>query len=69
LVALAARLRMLRGIDIEEGCSTRLVIYCATLIAAGMRSDEAVLAAMIEPLTDDPDVKKGLIEVARATLG
>jgi nitric oxide reductase NorQ protein len=69
LVALAARLRMLRGIDIEEGCSTRLVIYCATLIAAGMRSDEAVLAAMIEPLTDDPDVKKGLIEVTRATLG
>jgi nitric oxide reductase NorQ protein len=69
LVALAARLRTLRGIDIEEGCSTRLVIYCATLIAAGMRADEAVRAAMIESLTDDPEVRKGLIEIARATLG
>ncbi len=69
LVALAGRLRALKGIDIEEGCSTRLLVYCGALIAAGVRLDDAVMAAIIEPLTDDPEVKKGLIEVARAILG
>ena len=63
------RLRALKGVDIEEGCSTRLLVYCGALIAAGMRLEDAVMAAMIEPLTDDPEVKKGLIEVARVTLG
>lgn len=69
LVALAARLRALKGVDLEEGCSTRLLVYCATLMAAGMRLDDAVRAAVLEPLTDDPEVLKGLQEVARATLG
>jgi nitric oxide reductase NorQ protein len=69
LVALAGRLRALKGVDIEEGCSTRLLVYCAALIAVGMRLEDAVMAAIIEPLTDDPEVKKGLIEVARVTLG
>lgn len=66
LVRLARRLRALKGQDLEEGVSTRLVVYCATLIAAGVAPDAAVRAALIEPLTDDADVKAGLVEVVRA---
>ncbi|MBS0643904.1 MAG: CbbQ/NirQ/NorQ/GpvN family protein [Proteobacteria bacterium] len=69
LVMLAARLRALKGVDLEEGCSTRLVVYAATLIAAGMKLDDAIAAAMIEPLTDDPEVKRGLLDLATVTLG
>ncbi|OPY98367.1 AAA family ATPase [Bradyrhizobium sacchari] len=69
LVALAGRLRALKGHDIEEGVSTRLVVYCATLIAAGMPIADAVLGGMIEPLTDDADVKAALLDVARAVIG
>ncbi|MDA9426618.1 MULTISPECIES: CbbQ/NirQ/NorQ/GpvN family protein [Bradyrhizobium] len=69
LVALAGRLRALRGHDLEEGVSTRLVVYCATLIAAGTPVADAVLAGMIEPLTDDADVKAALLDVARAVIG
>ncbi len=69
LVVLARRLRELKGQDLEEGVSTRLLVYCATLINAGVAIDEAVLASLIEPLTDDPDVKAGLLELADATLG
>lgn len=69
LVALAGRLRALRGHDLEEGVSTRLVVYCATLIASGVALADAVLAGMIEPLTDDADVKAALVEVAQAVLG
>ncbi|MCB8821479.1 CbbQ/NirQ/NorQ/GpvN family protein [Microvirga rosea] len=69
LLVLARRLRALKGQDLEEGVSTRLLVYCASLIAAGVSPEEAVTASMIEPLTDDIDVKKALVEVARATLG
>lgn len=69
LVDLARRLRVLKGQDLEEGVSTRLLIYCATLIAAGLPTAEAVRAAIIEPLTDEPDVKAALVEIAKATFG
>ena len=69
LVMLAGRLRALKGHDLEEGVSTRLLVYCATLVQAGMSLREAVQAAMIEPLTDDADVKKGLDEVVLAVFG
>lgn len=68
LVVLAGRLRTLKGHDLEEGVSTRLVVYCATLIAAGASTADAVLAGMIEPLTDDADVKAALLDVARAVI-
>jgi nitric oxide reductase NorQ protein len=69
LVELAQRLRALKGQDLEEGVSTRLLHYCASLIAAGLPSEDAVMAAMIEPLTDEADVKQGLLELGRAVLG
>ena len=69
LVRLANALRDLKGKDLDEGASTRLVIYCASLIKAGMKPADAILAALIEPLTDDPDVKQGLLRVADIALG
>ncbi|MEW5962842.1 MAG: CbbQ/NirQ/NorQ/GpvN family protein [Pseudomonadota bacterium] len=69
LVQLAGRLRALKGQDLEEGVSTRLLVYCASLIAGGTRHDLAVRTAMIEPLTDDADVKEGLMHVVEAVLG
>lgn len=68
LVDLARKLRALKGQDIEEGVSTRLLVYCACLIDSGMPAREAVLAALIEPLTDEPDVKAALTEVASALI-
>jgi nitric oxide reductase NorQ protein len=69
LVRVANALRDLKGQDLEEGASTRLVVYCATLIRDGVRPETAVRASLIEPLTDDPDVKQGLIRVAEIALG
>ena len=69
LVRLAGKLRALKGQDLEEGVSTRLVVYAATLIASGMSIDRAVHAAMIEPLTDDQDVKRGLNDLVTAVFG
>ena len=69
LVRLAGKLRAMKGQDLEEGVSTRLVVYAATLIAGGMPVERAIRAAMIEPLTDDADVKAGLRDLVTAVFG
>ncbi|MCG8560135.1 MAG: CbbQ/NirQ/NorQ C-terminal domain-containing protein, partial [Hyphomicrobiales bacterium] len=69
LVRLAGKLRALRGQDLEEGASTRLVVYCASLIHGGMPIERAVQAALIEPLTDDEDTKRGLLDLVTAIYG
>jgi len=69
LVNLAASLRDMKGQDLEEGVSTRLLVYCATLIRAGMPIRDAARATLVEPLSDDADVQEGLMEAIQATFG
>lgn len=63
LVRLAGQIRALSGMDLEEGVSTRLLIYAASLIAGGMPIERALKAAVIEPLTDEADVAQALRDV------
>ena len=60
LIRLAGHIRALSGMDLEEGVSTRLLIYAAQLIAGGMPIDQALQAAIVEPLTDEADVQTAL---------
>jgi nitric oxide reductase NorQ protein len=69
LVRLANQYRALKGQDLDEGASTRLIVYCASLMAGGMKIETAIMAAMIEPLTDDQEVRQGLLDVAQAVIG
>lgn len=69
LVRLAGKLRAMKGQDVEEGVSTRLVVYAATLIVGGMGVQRAIETAMIEPLTDDADTKRGLLDLVTAVFG
>ncbi|MBK1625037.1 CbbQ/NirQ/NorQ/GpvN family protein [Afifella marina] len=69
LVRVANALRELTGQDIEEGASTRLVIHCASLIASGIKPEIAIEAALLQPLTDDPEVMRALVRIAEIALG
>lgn len=69
LVRLANKLRALKGQDLEEGVSTRLVVYAATLIQNGMKVERAIDSAIIEPLSDDADIKQGLKDLVAAVYG
>jgi len=69
LVTLAGSIRALKDHDLEEAASTRLLVYAATLITSGMSMRDACRAALVEPLTDDEDTIKALVEVINATLG
>ena len=69
LVRLAGHIRALSGMDLEEGVSTRLLIYTASLMAGGMAIEQALEAAIIEPLTDEPDVKQALRDLIATIYG
>ncbi len=69
LVRLAGHIRKLSGMDLEEGVSTRLLIYAATLMAGGMGVDQALEAAIIEPLSDEPDVQQSLRDLVSTIYG
>ncbi|KJS41872.1 MAG: ATPase AAA [Roseovarius sp. BRH_c41] len=69
LVRLAGHIRNLSGMDLEEGVSTRLLIYAATLMADGMGVDQALEAAVIEPLSDEPDVQQALRDLIATIYG
>lgn len=56
LVALAQAGRRLKGHGLDEGISTRLVVYAATLIRHGVTAPEACRMAMLRPITDDIDI-------------
>lgn len=55
LVGLATSLRRLQGYDLEESVSTRLLVYAAKLMSAGMPARMACQAALVEPLSDEAD--------------
>jgi nitric oxide reductase NorQ protein len=65
LVKLAHRTRALKDRGLDEGVSTRMLIYTATLIRAGVTPRASCEATMTQALTDDPDVTlalRGLVD-------
>ncbi len=69
LVNLAQAFRALKEHDLEEAASTRLLVYAATLIQSGLDPVESCRAAVVEPLSDDPETVEALMEVVHATFG
>ena len=69
LVRLGGAIRRLSGMDLEEGVSTRLLIYAATLMASGMGVMQAIDAAIIEPMSDEADVQRALRDVVATIYG
>ncbi len=60
LVQVAQRSRNLKGHGLDEGMSTRLLIYAGQLITKGIAAPAACQMALVEPLTDDPDMRDTL---------
>ena len=60
LVQVGASSRNLKGHGLDEGMSTRLLIYAAQLIAEGVAPAAACRMALVTPLTDDPDMRDTL---------
>lgn len=63
LAKLGNAIRKLDVSSMPEVASTRTLITAARLMVSGLSASEAATAAIIVPLTDDPETAKGLQEI------
>jgi nitric oxide reductase NorQ protein len=60
LVSIAEMARNLKGHGLNEGISTRMLVYAANLIAKGVEAKKACRVALVSPITDDADMRDAL---------
>jgi len=66
LAKLGEKVRNLRDQGLEEGVSTRLLIYAGQLIVQGIKPRRACEIAVAQAVADEADVVKGIKEVISA---
>ena len=69
LVKIAQTARNLKGHGLDEGISTRLIVYAATLIKRGVAPQDACRMAMVRPITDDADIRATLDHAVDSVFG
>jgi nitric oxide reductase NorQ protein len=67
LAKLGHKVRSLKGTGLEEGVSTRLLVYAARLIQSGVSPRRACDITVARSLTDDTESAAAINEMARAT--
>jgi nitric oxide reductase NorQ protein len=68
LVTIGQKVRNLRGHGLEEGVSTRLLIYAAQLIASGIDAANAAEVALAAPITDDRELQRSIREIVTTVI-
>ena len=63
LVKLGEMVRNLRQHGLEEGVSTRLLVYAAKLMSKGSHPQLACEAAITKAMTDDPEMQEAIDEI------
>ena len=69
LVQISHRARNLKGHGLDEGISTRLLVYAGQLISKGVAPQAACMMTMVTPLTDDPDMRDTLNAAVQTFFG
>ncbi len=60
IVAFGLRTRRLEGFGLDEGASTRMLVHAALLVMQGLSIAKACRLAIVDALSDDPDVHVAL---------
>ncbi len=66
LVKVGEAARNLKGHGLDEGISTRLLVYAATLMGKGIAPRSACRMALVRPITDDADIRGTLFHAIDA---
>jgi len=69
LVKVGTAARNLKGHGLDEGISTRLLTYAASLIKGGIEPGAACRMALVRPITDDHDIRATLDHTIEAVFG
>jgi nitric oxide reductase NorQ protein len=65
LVKSANKIRNLVHQGLEEGVSTRELVYAGLLLRSGVSTRNSLYSTMVNPLTHDSDLKKSIQEVLK----
>jgi len=63
LAKLGEKVRNLRTHGLEEGVSTRLLVYAGQLIQGGVEPITACEATICKPITDDLEMQRSIVEI------
>ncbi len=69
LAEMGVKIRQLKGFGLDEGVSTRLLVYVARLIRAGLPPLRAVTHAISQSITDEAEVVESIQNIAELYFG
>jgi nitric oxide reductase NorQ protein len=68
LVLIGEKVRNLKGHGLEEGVSTRLLVYAAQLVSSGIHPHIACEVAIGSPITDDAELQRSIREIVTTVI-
>lgn len=68
LVLIGEKVRNLKGHGLEEGVSTRLLVYAAQLVSSGIHPHLACEVAISSPITDDLELQRSIREIVTTVI-
>jgi nitric oxide reductase NorQ protein len=69
LAQMGSKVRELKGFGLDEGVSTRLLVYMGRMMAGGLPALEACRCAIGSTITDDPQMVRAIDEIAQLYFG
>ncbi len=69
LAEMGAKIRELRGYGLDEGASTRLLVYVGRLITGGLAPLDACNAALTQTLTEEAEVMESINNIVKLYFG
>ncbi|MFP4141416.1 MAG: CbbQ/NirQ/NorQ/GpvN family protein [Phycisphaerae bacterium] len=69
LAQMGTKIRRLKGYGLDEGISSRLLVYVGRLVQGGLTPVQATRHAISQTLTDEPDVLESIQSIAQLYFG
>jgi nitric oxide reductase NorQ protein len=69
IAEMGANIRQLQGYGLDEGVSTRLLVYVGRLLKQGLDPVEACRCAISHTLTDDPEIMRSIMDIVKLYFG
>ncbi len=69
LAEMGGKIRQLKGFGLDEGVSSRLLVYVGRLVVGGLSPIQATRHAISQTLTDEPEVLDSIQNIAKLYFG
>jgi nitric oxide reductase NorQ protein len=69
LAEMGAKIRALRGFGLDEGVSSRLLVYVARLVKGGLSPVQAARHAIAQTLTEEAEIRESIEQIVQLYFG